>query len=181
MPVETSPRIETDRLALTPLSAAASRAVMAEDGRAADGATGVLWPDPFVVPPLIAEHLDWISDRVGRNPAEAPWWIWSLARSGDRRVVGAAGFGGPPDAGGRVTLGYAVYPDWERRGYASEAARALVDWALLQPGVEIVRATMVPDNTASMRVARKAGLRRRGRTIHRDGDEVLVYEIARPG
>jgi RimJ/RimL family protein N-acetyltransferase len=181
VPVETSSPIETDRLALTPLSAGAARALLAGDRRAADSETGLRWPDPFAVPPLVGQHLDWISDRVGRNPAEAPWWIWSVARSEDRQVVGAAGFGGPPDADGRVMLGYAVYPEWERRGYASEAARALTDWALTTAGAAIVRATMVPDNTASMRVARKAGLRRRGRTIHRDEGEVLVYEIARPG
>lgn len=166
---------------LAPLTAPAATALLAEDGRGADTETGLRWPDPFVAPPLIGEHLGWIADRVGRNPAEAPWWIWSVARSDDRRVIGASGFGGPPDSHGRLMLGYAVYPEWERRGYATEAARGLVDWALSRPGVEIVRATMVPENTASMRVARKAGLRRRGRSIHRDEGEVLVYEISRSG
>lgn len=176
----TPPEITTDRLSLAPLSAPAALALMSEDGRAADTETGLRWPDPFSAPPLIAEHLEWISDRVSRNPEEASWWVWSVARRADRVVVGAVGFGGRPDPDGRVVLGYAVYPEHQRSGYASEAATGLVDWAFRQPGVEIVRATMLPDNTASMRVARKAGLKRRGRMMHRDEGEVVVYEIARP-
>ena len=39
----------------------------------------------------------------------------------DLLVVGRAGFHGPPDAGGMVEVGYAVDPDFRRRGNAIAA------------------------------------------------------------
>ena len=50
-------------------------------------------------------------------------------------MTGALGFGGPPDPEGAVMIGYSTYPGADRKGYASEATRALVEWALAQPGV----------------------------------------------
>ncbi|MDX2290691.1 MULTISPECIES: GNAT family N-acetyltransferase, partial [Streptomyces] len=45
---------------------------------------------------------------------------------------------------------------WQGRGYASEAARALVGW--LRPRVRTVVAHVHPDHAASAAVARAAGL-----------------------
>lgn len=45
------------------------------------------------------------------------------------------------------------------RGYATEAAAALIAWAFAQPGVERVTAQIAPGNAASLRVARKLGMR----------------------
>ena len=75
-------------------------------------------------------------------------------------VVGDVGFLGPPDESGSVELGYSVVPDRRRRGYASEAARALVDWALDQPGVEVVVASPESGNVASVRTLERVGFQR---------------------
>jgi 8-oxo-dGTP pyrophosphatase MutT (NUDIX family) len=82
--------------------------------------------------------------------------VWLLFRG--EEVVGDAGFLGPPE-GGRVELGYSVLPDHRGKGYATEAARALVAWALGQPGVERVVADPELDNAASRRVLEKIGMR----------------------
>ena len=76
------------------------------------------------------------------------------------RVVGDIGFLGPPDESGSVEIGYCVIPDRRRRGYASEAARALVDWALDQPGVEVVVASPESGNLASVRTLERVGFHR---------------------
>ena len=76
------------------------------------------------------------------------------------RVVGDIGFLGPPDEGGSVEIGYCVIPDRRRRGYASEAARALVGWALEQPGVEVVVASPESGNLASVRTLERVGFQR---------------------
>jgi RimJ/RimL family protein N-acetyltransferase len=54
-------------------------------------------------------------------------------------------------------VAWVIGVDWQNRGFASEAARALVDW-LRQRGVEEVVAHIHPDHTASGVVARRAGL-----------------------
>ena len=47
-----------------------------------------------------------------------------------------------PDATGSPTdsveLGYQIVPSYRQKGYASEAAKAMADWTLYQPGMEKV-------------------------------------------
>ncbi|WP_433856369.1 GNAT family N-acetyltransferase [Streptomyces kronopolitis] len=74
-------------------------------------------------------------------------------------VVGAIGLFWPP-AEGSVTFGYGIVPSRRGRGYASEAARALVAFALTAPGVHTVCADIERGNPASGRVLEKAGLER---------------------
>jgi RimJ/RimL family protein N-acetyltransferase len=95
------------------------------------------------------EHLDKLTHPGG-------WGAWLVFR-GDE-LVGDAGFLAPP-AGGEVELGYAVRPEHRGRGYATEAARALVEWALAQPGVDRVVAEFEHDNVASKRVLERVGMR----------------------
>jgi RimJ/RimL family protein N-acetyltransferase len=78
-----------------------------------------------------------------------------------------------------VLLGYAIYPRVEGRGYATEATRALIAWALDQVGVAAVRATIPPWHTPSLRVAQKAGMRQVGTARDEEVGEVLVFEAQR--
>jgi ribosomal protein S18 acetylase RimI-like enzyme len=77
-------------------------------------------------------------------------------------VVGTAGFFAPP-RDGLVEIGYAIIPSRQRRGYATEAARALVEHALAQPGVSEIIAHAEHGNAASIRVLEKIGLTYAGR------------------
>ena len=78
-------------------------------------------------------------------------------------------------------MGYSIYPAFEGQGYATEAARALAGWALDQPGVTCVRATIPPRHAPSLRVVEKLGMRQVG-TVHDDDvGEVLVFELQTPG
>ncbi|MBM4791334.1 GNAT family N-acetyltransferase [Streptomyces sioyaensis] len=74
-------------------------------------------------------------------------------------VVGGIGLFWPP-ADGSVEFGYGIVPSRRGRGYASEAARALVAFAFTVPGVHTVCADTERSNPASGRVLEKAGLER---------------------
>jgi ribosomal-protein-alanine N-acetyltransferase len=71
-------------------------------------------------------------------------------------VIGEIGFTGPPKERA-VMIGYAIVPSARRQGYATEAIRAVTDWALAQPGVEDVRAHTLPANEPSARALLRAG------------------------
>ncbi|MBB4917112.1 GNAT family N-acetyltransferase [Streptosporangium saharense] len=73
-------------------------------------------------------------------------------------VVGSIGLFWPPNEGA-LEIGYGVVPSRRGRGYASEATRAMVEFALGLPGVHTVHADVEPSNPASVRVLEKAGLR----------------------
>ncbi|SFF75133.1 Protein N-acetyltransferase, RimJ/RimL family [Novosphingobium sp. CF614] len=80
------------------------------------------------------------------------------------RVVGGAGLN---LLDGEVNLGYWIARDHWGRGYASEAARAVLGLARMLGHGRIVASHFI-DNPASGRVLEKAGFRRTGRIVERD-------------
>jgi RimJ/RimL family protein N-acetyltransferase len=116
-------------------------------------------PEPFEPPPLTDDVIAWFREQLVETPALGHWLFRWIVTIEGRLTIGSLGFTGPPDDDGILLLGYSVYPMHERRGYASEAAAALTTWALAQPGVTAVHATIKPANLASRRVAERAGMR----------------------
>ncbi len=77
-----------------------------------------------------------------------------------------------------VDIGYALLPQHCGRGYASEAASALLCYARDVVGKSRVLATVRAANVDSVRVLEKLGLRFERAMMHPDGDrEIQVYAI----
>jgi RimJ/RimL family protein N-acetyltransferase len=74
-------------------------------------------------------------------------------------VIGDIGFHGAPGPDGSVEIGYGIVEQFRWRGLVGEAAIAMVDWALTQPGVRLIRAETLVDHVASGGVLRHAGFR----------------------
>lgn len=94
-------------------------------------------------------------------------------------IIGTAGFKGPPDANGVVEIAYGVAPEYQGRGYATEAANALVEFALSDPNVRTVRAHTLPEQNASTRVLTKNGFRHLGEVIDPEDGLVWRWELPR--
>ena len=170
---ESRNHLVTERLELVPASADVLQAVLEGRRDTAGFRIPLAWPEAD-----LAEVLPAFAGILAENPASACWGIWFMVRRADRTVVGDIGFKGPPDEHGRVDLGYGVLADCRRNGYASEAARALVDWALGQQGVKSVFAECLVGNLASLRVLEKAGMTRLGVGETPEG-QVVQWEIRR--
>lgn len=168
--------IETERLCLTALTAQALAAWLAGDAERLRAETAVRFETPVEAPPLFDADLPIIHEAVRRDPRALGWWAWLVSTRADGRAVGVLGLSGRP-LDGHAVLGYAVYPFAEGRGYATEAAEALVSWALDQPGVVAVRALVPAWNAASLSVARKLGMVEVAREHDREAGEVAVYQI----
>jgi RimJ/RimL family protein N-acetyltransferase len=171
--------VETERLRLNALDRDALQAWLDGDTQALFELTATRFADPPEPPPLFGEDLPMFRDRMAEAPDELGWWVWLVTRRDDGRAVGVCGLGGRPDEDGVVVIGYSVYPEMEGRGYATEAARAVVAWAMYAPRVARVRATVPTGNPASLAVARKLGMAQVGSGHHPDVGEVAVYEVTR--
>lgn len=129
------------------------------------------WPPEFHTD----RTLQFTAAALGEEGAEGWWLHYFVARDeGGPRLVGIGGFKGPPAEDGAVEIGYSVVASARRRGYASEAAAAMVDEAFAR-GARLVRAETLPHLTASIAVMRRAGLSAAG--APREG--VVAYERAR--
>jgi [ribosomal protein S5]-alanine N-acetyltransferase len=152
--------VGTPRLELVPCSLAVANALsddVEEGGRLLDAQVPKEWPDPE-----LAEFLPFYAKLLRKDPGLLGYGVWLIIEREARTIVGSAGFQGHPNTDGEVEIGYGVHADFRNRGYATEAARALVEWAFEQPGVKRVTAHCDRDNIPSHRVVEKAGLTQRG-------------------
>ena len=151
----TTPRLHAERLDLLPLNPEAA---------------GVLPDNRVLAARLIGAQLsaDWpardlldvLPMQAAASPETACFGVWVMIERPTGTVVGDIGFFGPPGDDETVEVGYSVVPDRRRRGYATEAARTLIDWALDQPGLTIVVAGCDPANAPSIRTLEKLGFAR---------------------
>lgn len=173
------PSIRTERLTLSVLTPDAIDAMLAGDALRLSAITAAAFPTPLSPPPLMEDMLPNVRDRLRADPSQEGWWAWVVVRRDSGQAVGCVGLGGPPNEEGAVIMGYATYPGAAGNGFATEAAQGLKEWALAQPGVERVAATIPPWNTQSIRVAEKIGMRQIGTTWDEEVGEVYLYAAER--
>ena len=122
-----------------------------------------------------------------RDDAEAQKWLVRalVLRVDGSPMIGHAGFHGPPGVNGLkkpavVEIGYGVFPPFRGRGYATEAAAALIGWARPQPGVDGFVASVAPDNDPSLAIVRKLGFVESGEQWDDEDGLELVFELKGP-
>ena len=93
------------------------------------------------------------------TPEETPWFTyWLIVVRGEGDGAGMVGFKGTPNALGEVEIGYGIDPQYQNKGYMTEAVKAMVAWAFTDPACKVVTAILSkPDNFASHRVLEKSG------------------------
>ncbi len=168
------PSIQTPRLLLQPAGEAWLTALIAGEG-AFSLMTGLRVAEKFNEFP---DSLRFSLDRLRRTPVrEMHWWAPLLfVDSTARLVIGLGGYKGPPIRA-EIEMGYSIAPAHRGRGFATEAADAMVRHALKQPGVGCVFAHTLPEDGPSPRVLTKCGFTRAGEGM--DPREGLVWRWER--
>ena len=104
--------------------------------------------------------------------------LWIITRREDGAIIGRAGLwhaeGGPG-----VELGWLIRRDAWGQGYATEAARAALDWAWEHVDTDRIVSVINADNRPSLRIAEKLGQSIERREIV-NGSDVLTFAIRRP-
>lgn len=164
------PVLHTPRLHLQPLSV---RHV---------AALHPIWGDPKVIwwghhrdPGETAAFVQQVLDRDG--PPGTGWWV-VLDRT-HSEALGDVVLQPVPRPSGEIEIGWHLARRHWGQGYATEAARRLVDHALVTLGLEVVVADIAPNNAASIAVAERLGMNRRPEPIERVGMPHEVWEIER--
>lgn len=171
--------IRTERLELVSMSLPFMQALAARDLEAASREMGATLPDDMADD--LANFLRYRVPMLTANPSSRPWlgraMVWTHA-DGQREVIGTIGFHAPPDDMGRVEIGYRVEPAFRRQGIVTECVRALLDWAETQ-GIHRFRASVAPDNVASLAVVRSFGFEQVGSQMDEIDGEELVFHLDR--
>jgi RimJ/RimL family protein N-acetyltransferase len=160
------PGIETERLRL--------RAWRDEDGAAlasirADPEVGrwLGWPDPAGAAESITR---WV-----KHWAQHGFGLWAVEQKRSGRFIGRVGLMHHEDwtaSAHDAEIGWTLASDEWGRGYATEAARAVLEWARARGAPRRIISITRPDNVRSQRVMQKLGLVRIGETSWHGYDQV---------
>ena len=93
---------------------------------------------------------------AGAVPTVTGDYRFGAALQSDAALIGVGG-ARSVDVPGVATIGYSLLPAYWGRGFGTEMATLLVEFATRTLGAREVRATTLEDNTASMRVLQKVG------------------------
>ena len=132
------------------------------------------------LPPSFLDHSGLWGYRIAQareDPTTLRWLVRAVIDAETQDIVGHAGFHGPPDESGMVEIGYTIEPDFRRRGYARATVSALIDYAGSAPGVTRVRASISPDNAASLATIRPFCFVLVGEQMDEIDGLELIYEV----
>jgi [ribosomal protein S5]-alanine N-acetyltransferase len=101
----------------------------------------------------------------------------------DGKMIGHAGYHGPPGKNSRrdpeaVEFGYTIEPTHRGRGYATAAARRLLEMAEAR-GVKRFVLACAPDNDPSLAIIGKLGFVQTGEVMDDEDGLELVFELER--
>jgi RimJ/RimL family protein N-acetyltransferase len=160
------PVIETPRLALrrwTYADTGAFRAMVADPDLMRHLHDGVpLTPD---------QADDALHDTIERY--KEGFGDWAIVRLEDGTILGECGLTRVPEQGG-IEIGYMLGPEHWGQGYATEAATAVMRYALDELKLERLIALTRPENARSIRVLAKLGMQLENSVVHR-GREMMKY------
>ena len=149
--------IETSRLRVFPLPLAQLR-LWAEDLPALERSLGYAYRGVPVEKALgDARRLLAAAEEAGESPYRT---VWMLVQREEGVIIGSAGFKGGPDEKGEVEIRYAMGKDYRRRGYMTEAVKAICCWALEQPEVAHITAETDLVSYPSQRILERLGFQK---------------------
>ena len=170
--------VSSNRLDLVPMSLELMEALLSGDLEAAQPMVGYRIPADW---PQVMESVLRFRVPIARSqPAALPLLLRAMVlRANPAVVVGRLGFHGPTDNDGMLEIGYEVFPEHRRRGYAREAALAMLRWAQRDPAVLRFRVSVSPQNLPSRNLVTGLGFLEVGtQWDNEDGEETLFEREA---
>ncbi len=125
--------------------------------------------------------------RMFDRDKEDGFGIWPVVHKADARVIGVCGVFYIPEHGTDVEIAWLFNKAYHGHGYATEAARAVIEFSFAELQLPVLYALIHQDNTPSIRVADRLGMEFHRMMYAYDRDlrlyqkEPPLFELARPG
>jgi RimJ/RimL family protein N-acetyltransferase len=124
-----------------------------------------LWVAEGLREQLLSASPDFMT-RLESAKQPDPWQFgFAVIHRADNMLIGMGGFPGPPDSEGVAEIAYGIAPSYQAKGYATEVARALIEFASRDTNVRTVCAHTLAETNASTRVLEKCGFVKVGEAI----------------
>jgi RimJ/RimL family protein N-acetyltransferase len=168
-------KLQTPRLTLIPLKQQ-HLLVWMQSGRKDLEKMLDLQPNPWGIELFYEQEtrqalVDFWIPQTAKFPMDYYWYTnWEIIQHSTSCSVGGIGLSGLPDNAGTTEIGYVIDQKFRGQGIATEAVKALADWAFLDVGLKILRAETPVDNEGSQRVLEK-------NKFQKTGEKNLALEI----
>ena len=152
--------LKTQRLRLVAITPAMLKAEAAADGslaKALGAEVTAEWPPEHWEPHV----YHFIEKQYEEDPRTRGWHRYVLlpnVRGAKPAYTLIGAVGAFPKLEGDAEIGYSTILSYQRHGYATEAARALVEWLLTQKDVKSVSAQTYPRLPESIKVMERCGM-----------------------
>lgn len=130
------------------------------------------WPPDQITPEVIEEF-------IGRMQAKDQkiwsfYWLLHQKASELPVLIGSGGF--IAHENGTLEIGYSILSDYQNKGYATEAVRSMLQWALSNLKKDCIIANTYPHLKASIRVLEKNGFVFKGKGSE---EGTITYQLQR--
>ena len=172
---EVAPDIVSERLTLISLTPEVIEAVLDSGAGRASELAGYRIPGHW--PGGDAGFLKLRLGQLRKDPSWQTWLVRAVVLTETGSMIGHVGFHDPPREGGKLEIGYTIFPAMRGQGLATEAATALMEWASRTHGIRKFVASVSPDNEPSLAIVRKLGFAQTGVQWDEEDGEELVFEL----
>jgi [ribosomal protein S5]-alanine N-acetyltransferase len=153
--------LETPRLVLVPLSHEQlhlyknQRQALASDL----GIKSIAPHDDLETLPHLEEAIEFWIESTAIHPEHVAWYTnWLIILKQESVAIGGIGFSGLPKEG-KAMVGYGLNSQYFGKNYATEALKAMVEWAFQNPNLDAITADTPLEHWASHRVLEKNGFK----------------------
>ena len=124
-----------------------------------------------------ADAINYMNDRMDPDLSKKGFVNHVMIEKATGELVGSCSLHDREGVEG-LDVGYALLPQFEGKGYASEGAKAMVQLAFDQHNVDRVNAITTTENVGSCRVLEKLGFIHKGFTKLPNGtEEIRLYTL----
>lgn len=93
---------------------------------------------------------------------------WAVCLKNTDKIIGFMGFYRTQPENYRTEIGYMILPEYEGKGYVTEAVKTMLNYAFNSVGFHSVEAVIDPDNLGSEKVLLKNGFRKEAHFIENE-------------
>ena len=167
--------MQTDRLKIIPCNKTQLEALLRNEKIFAELLGASLAENWLVFP----ESVPFSLKMLEKNPLILNWGMHVILLKAENKIIGTGGFKGVVDENGMVEIGYAIAPEYQNQGFATEAANGMIDYSFSHDFVKTVDAHTLAEENASCKVLQKCGLTKIGEKFDKEDGLIWHWRISR--
>lgn len=128
----------------------------------------------FATKEAALQWIRWVERKNDEGRLIVNFYVWLTQVN---QCIGRVYIHSKPELNGEVEIGYGISEEYRNNGYATEAAKAVVQFAFEKAGQDVLVAIVKPENIASRNVIEKLGFKCHGvRTVPDENGKECVFD-----